>query len=402
MNEDTALLQQLAAFYPARRVEFLNSYEIAFLTHVMHCGGFYNAHAHIDRAYTLEDKYLSHIGTTPLEASSLPLSVKQNLVGDLHNGLAYTEGDLRERMTRAIEWQIAFGVRRIDTCIDATPDIGEGGLLAIRIALELKEQYKDKIAIRVAPNPIFGFKKGTKRWEVYEQAARMEGVDFLSALPEKDYYTTPADRRDGKVGFKEHIRRVVELACEVRKSVDLHLDQANDPREKGTEMLLEDLQWMDQPVLMRDGPVIRVIHMISPSAYDEMRFQRLVEQLLEYNVGVIVCPTAAISMRQLRPVSAPLHNSLARLIELVKKKVSVYLGTDNICDVFVPGGNGDPLSEVLSAGSNMLRFYPPSILAKLACGVPLNDVDRTRVGSALYEDTKAFRKIDEKWEPAVS
>ena len=36
-------------------------------------------HSILDRAYTLADKYLEHIGTTPLKASNLPLSVKQNL-----------------------------------------------------------------------------------------------------------------------------------------------------------------------------------------------------------------------------------------------------------------------------------------------------------------------------------
>lgn len=68
----------------------------------------------------------------------------------------YTEENLRERMTYAIEMQIAYGTTRLDTCIDAAPKLPEDGLIAIRIALELKEKFKDRIAIRIATPSIWG------------------------------------------------------------------------------------------------------------------------------------------------------------------------------------------------------------------------------------------------------
>jgi hypothetical protein len=56
----------------------LSPYDNVLLQDVLKYGGFYNAHAHLDRADTLGDEYLRHINTTPLKPSSLPLSVKQN------------------------------------------------------------------------------------------------------------------------------------------------------------------------------------------------------------------------------------------------------------------------------------------------------------------------------------
>src|SRR3989344_5439046 len=388
---------------PVRNSALLPWYDLQILEQAKGYGGFYNAHAHIDRAETLEEDYLRHYGTTPLDASSLPLSVKQNLVGNLHLGKGYTREDLIERMSRVIERQIAFGVTRLDTNIDATPDLPEDGLLAVKGALELKRKFAGRIAIRIAPTPIFGFKKDSHdkhdRWEVFKRAAEM--CDYLSLLPEKDDYSTET-ARDGKVGFKHHIRMGVELACTLGKEVQFHLDQMNVEGERGTERMLEMLEGLDLPFVKgADGqPTVWIIHMISPSAYEESRFARLVEQLLRLGVGVIVCPSAALSMRQLRSLSSPLHNSIARVPELIKSRIPLRIGTDNINDVFVPASDGDMLTEI-KMGEQATRLYHPSIWAKLASGTPLNNVDIATVGRILHEDRKACIGANPGWKPAI-
>ena len=126
----------------------------------------------------------------------------------------------------------------------------------------------------------------------------------------------------------------------------------------------------------------------------------MAKELLKYNVGVIVCPTAAISMRQLRPISAPMHNSIARVLELIKLGVPVRLGTDNICDVFVPQSDGNMLTEIKMLG-HAVRFAIPYVWAKLAAGVPLNQVDRATVGRVLYQDRKVFEGTDPDWKSAI-
>jgi len=376
----------------------LSPYDRMLLEMVQGLGGFNNAHAHIDRADTLDEAYLRHINTTPLEASSLPLSVKQNLVGDLHRGLAYTEEDLRERMRRVINRLINYGTTSLATCIDATSDISENGLLAFRVATELKKEFADQIKITIGPNPIFGFKKGSGRWEIFVEAAKT--ADFLSGLPEKDEFVNLSSH-DGRVGFRQHLRMVLELGCELNKEVHLHLDQANDPNEIGTEILIEGLEWIGQPQIPNHcGPTVWVIHMISPSGYGEKRFNKLIDGLQKFNIGVIICPTAAISMRQLRPINSPVHNSIARILELCKRRIPILMGSDNICDVFVPQSDGDMLTEI-KIGGHSVRFAIPYVWAKLGAGAPLNEVDRATVGRVLYQDRKAFCSIKPDWTPAV-
>lgn len=389
------------SLFPKRSEALLTWVEQEFLRLVAEHGGFYNAHAHLCRAATLEGLYLRRYGVTPIDASYYPLSVKQHLVGNLHDDVGYTEDNLRRRMSREIERQIAFGVTRLDTNIDATPDLPEDGLLAIRVALELKEKYKRRINIRIAPTPIFGFKQdpndAASRWEVFEAAAKQ--CDYLSLLPEKDDYTDPVTK-DGRVGFERHMIMGFELACKLGMEVPLHVDQTNLPTERGTELLLEGMPFLPQPKIASDGPAVWVIHMISPSSYDEERFARLMDKLLKFHVGVIICPTAALSMRQLRPIDVPMHNSIARVPELAKKRIPIRLGTDNIADVFVPWSDGDMLTEI-KAAANATRMASPSIWAKLATGTRPNNVDIITVGRGLYEDRKASLDVNPHWKSAI-
>lgn len=389
--------------FQKRDTSLLTGYERLMLEEAAKHGGIFNAHAHFDRAHTLDGRYLEHIGTSPLEASNLPLAVKQALVGDLHMGVGYTRKNLYERMKYAIERQIAFGVTRVDTNIDATPDLPEGGLLAINVALELKREYAPRgIDIRIAPTPIFGFKSDANdkrsRWEVYREAAKV--CDFLSLLPEKDEGVSIFGC-EPQLGFMRHIRAGIELGLERGMEIQFHLDQMNLPGERGAERFMDALEVLFDTSMRRGAPKLWIIHDISSSAYGEDGYARHIDRLLEFNVGVICCPSAALSMRQLRSVMAPTHNSIARIPELVKSRVPVRLGTDNIEDVFVPMGNGDMLTEVMEAAS-ALRVALPSLWAKLMAGVRPNNVDISNVGRILHEDRKACAKVGPKgWEHAV-
>jgi cytosine/adenosine deaminase-related metal-dependent hydrolase len=370
-----------------------------FLEIVESYGGFDNAHGHLCRADTVTREYLDHIYTSPLEAASLPLSAKQNMTGNLHDGKAYTEENLRVRMAAVIERLISYGTTRFCTCIDVTPDIGEDGQLAFRIAAELKEQYAGRIAIEIGPMPIFGFKRGTERWNVFAKAA--EKADFVALLPEKDDYSGRSDR-DGKIGYREHLREGINLARALHKPVQIHVDQANDPRENGTEILIEGLKgWVEQPKISgHDGPTIWLIHDISSAAYAEDRYAYHLNWLVDLFLGVICCPTAALSMRQLRAINCPTHNSIARVLELCKCGVPVLFGSDNICDIYVPQSDGDMLTEMKVLG-HAVRLAIPHVLAKLAAGIPLNEVDRSTIGEVLYQDSKVFARIDSSWKSAV-
>lgn len=339
-------------------------------------GGWVNAHTHLDRANTISPEYLVHVNIDPMEAASFSLKVKQNFVGYLHTGLAYQPGNLYERMKQELERMISLRVKEVISFIDATPDIG---LVAIKQALKLKEELREKITLRVAVSPIFGFKNPTEnpdRWEIYKEAAKV--ADILGALPSRD-------EGKGRIGFDGHIRRVLELGQELHKEIHFQIDQDNDPRQKETENLIEAIRWLGSPQIEGlSEPTVWAVHVISPSCYPDNRFQRLLKGLLRYNIGVVCCPSAAASMMQRRPLTSPIHNSIARILEMMEVGVPVKIGTDNICDIFIPNGDGKVESEVWVA-ANLLRFYPTVVWAKVGAGIPLNDVDREIIRRALHQ-----------------
>lgn len=364
--------------------ESLSEYGRILLELIKEYSGLTNAHAHLDRGYTLAPEYWKGASIDPFEAATFSLAVKQNLTGELHKGPAYTRENLEMRMEQQLRRMAVFQVKSVTSLIDATTDIG---MVAIDAALAVKERMRDTISLTIGTQPIFGFKNpavNPDRWELFVEASKK--VDVVGALPEKD-------EGPGRIGYDEHLRRVIQLGIELGKEVHVHVDQANDPGERGTEKLVEAVHWIGSPKIAgASGPTVWAVHAISPSGYDEQRRRKLWEHMKRYDVGVIGCARAALSMRQLRPVMAPTHNSVGSLLEMAKHEIAIRLGTDNIADVFIPTGDENMLHE-LCYWSDALRYYVPKFWAKLGCGVPLNDMDREIVARALYQDNKVFRTI---------
>ncbi|MCC6323197.1 hypothetical protein IT400_00210 [Candidatus Nomurabacteria bacterium] len=60
----------------------------------------------------------------------------------------------------------------------------------------------------------------------------------------------------------------------------------------------------------------------------------------------MVCPTSALSMKQLDQHIAPIHNSIANIPEMIEAGVCVGLGVDNIADFYEPFVDGDMWTEL--------------------------------------------------------
>jgi cytosine/adenosine deaminase-related metal-dependent hydrolase len=342
-----------------------------------------DAHVHLGSANTANDECWKHAGISVREAKGLPLYLKQRATGKLHLGLAYTPENLYTRMKDVLEAKVAAGEKVVCTCIDVSPDIG---LVALEAGLRLREEFAGQLELNLGAYPPFGFKElGSERCDITWEAAKR--AQFLVGLPERD------SGPDHPIGFDGHLKLLFEIAHSNHHQIHVHVDQANDPRENGTETLVEAVRWYGSPQVEGiSGPTVWAVHMISPSAYDDAKFYRLVDNLLKYNIGVIVCPHAALSMRQLRPIIAPIHNCIARVRELLVAGVQVLLGTDNLKDIFVDFGRVDLARELELIGS-AVRFYDDEIWGKVARGETLDDVDIEFLRRSLDEDQRVFDAI---------
>ena len=149
------------------------------------------------------------------------------------------------------------------------------------------------------------------------------------------------------------------IARDLNKKLDVHVDQENNPLEHETEMLARKT--------IEHGLEGRVagIHAISVAAKSPLEQDRIVQLVKDAGVSVIVCPSAALSMKQL-DLSAPLHNSIAPVAKFLEAGVPVYLGTDNIYDLFMPLTDGDMWYEC-RALMDACRLYDLRRVAQIAC-----------------------------------
>ena len=347
-------------------------------------GGMFNAHLHLDRAGTIEKRYLPGLNIDPFENSHISLAQKHSLISTIHNGPAYEREDLSSRVGHYLDIMVAAGTTRASTFVDIGCD--RIGLAALELMLEIKQQRREELHLEVGAYSPVGFKDSEpERWALLEEGAAC--ADFIGSLPERDDHHDYPDH----IGFDEHCRRMLLLGERLGKPVHIHVDQRNDPTERGAEMLIEVIKTLGISARSSSDPMIWLVHVISPSTYTEVRFNALLEGLVQHNIGVICCPSAALSMRQLRPRSTPTANSIARILEMMAEGVPVRLGSDNIADICLPAGTANLIDEVFVL-ANALRFYDVSILAKLAAGADLDTVDRERLKRHLEYD---YLEIDQ-------
>jgi len=286
-------------------------------------------------------------------------------------------------MTWLIEQKIAAGEVLIKLIVDCSPDI-EGR--AFEVALELREKYAEQgYIIEVGAYPIFGLKtRDSDRQKHIEQLAKR--AQFLVGLPERDHRPWNPQR----IGFDGHLATLLEIAVDNHLPVQVHVDQTNNPEENGTERLIEAVRYLSTSRLPEARrPKVYAVHVISPSGYDEPRFERLARGLKENNIGVICCPHAAASMRQPRQVAGPTRSSCARVRYLLLSGVEVRFGVDNVNDLFMPLPLSPLLVREIDAVADMERYYNVNVLSKVARGETLNETDLDSITRNLYGDYDA-------------
>ena len=351
-------------------------------------GGLFNAHLHLDRAGTFDDRYLIAAHHRVFEDFHISLQKKHAMIADLHAGPAFDSDDFHARVTATLEEMLAVGTVRADTMVDVPPD--RVGLTGLHWMQRIKAEWADRIDLRLGAYTPFGFRNSEPhRWEVFEAGARQ--ADFIGCLPEAD----DTDDYPDHIGFEEHCRRVLELAQETGKMLHVHTDQRVEDSERGTERLVDAVRRHGAPVSPDGEPMVWAVHMVSPSTYDDDRFFRLADAMAELRIGLIACPSAALGMRMLRPLTSPTGNAMPRVLELLARGVQVRMGSDNIADICSPSTTANLIDEslILSAA---LRFYQPEVIAKLLCGQVLDQGDRAFLADHLERNEAEIAKALDK------
>jgi cytosine/creatinine deaminase len=295
-------------------------------------GGFVNCHGHFDKAY-----YISKNG---LDKSMVSMEEKWNMSDDIKR--KSTKEEVIDQIRLALDKLINQGCKHTCSFIDAYSAVGHKNIDAV---IKIKKEYEDKINLITASQPLGGLVDKNER-NLYEEITAK--ADIAGGLPSKD---RPNDDRNFDYLFS--------IAKNLNKNIHIHIDQENNPNEKDTEKLIKYTKKYSY-----EGKV-NTIHAISVSAQSKAYRKEIYKKLSDVGIGVIVCPSAALGMRQLDEYKAPLHNSIANVSEMIEVGVLVALGVDNIYDFYQPLVDGDMWIE-LRMLQEACRFYDFNELANIA------------------------------------
>ena len=292
------------------------------------------AHAHLDKAYTINPAILALANRT--------MEAKWDLFATLKRGPAYSDEALYERIDRGVGMMIRQGVTHLRTFIDAETILG---LRAIQVALKVRERYKGRIIIEFAIQPLEGLVDKPEAWKIFVEACGL--ADVIGGLPSRD-----------RPRPEKHLDMILRLAQEMGKPVDVHVDQQNTPDETDTELLARKVSEHGL-----EGRV-RAVHCISLAAHPESYQKMVTELLMDAGIRVVICPRAALGMRQRSEFATPTHNSIAPFMRFLEAGIPMEFGPDNIRDPFQPDIDGDMLREI-DALMAACRYYDFDRMAEL-------------------------------------
>lgn len=281
--------------------------------------GFVNIHCHLDKCLT---------GAWARVWGASESGSPQAIPSATGVKREFTEADIVERATRALNGSVAAGT----TAVRAFADVDTtGGLMAVRSLLRVKEKFRGVIDVQVVAFPQEGIVRDEGTEELLEKSVEL-GADVVGGIP---WY-------EGNVAAaRKHTDIVFSLAKKHGKDIHALIDDNSDPRSRHVEYLLTKA--------IREGFKGRVAashcrgRLDSP---DEGYARRI--YALARRAGATVVENSHVSLFMYgRSDPHPVRRGVTRVKEFMKSGVNVAIGQDDIDDPYYPFGRGDMVELAL-------------------------------------------------------
>lgn len=268
-------------------------------------------HIHLDATLTAGQPSWNESGTLA-EGISIWGERKETLEAD----------DVKQRAERAIEWMAANGITRVRTHADTT----EQSLTGVRALLDLRKEVSDLVDLQVVAFPQDGIFTDHSYEDLLKEALEM-GADLVGAIPHNE-----RTREDGVASVK----LAMDLAERYNCSVDMHIDETDDPGSRFTEVLASE-------AIKRDiGDTVTASHTTAMHSYPNAYAAKVISMLAESGANVITNPPDN-AVLQGRYDDYPRRRGHTRIDELQEAGVTVGIGHDSLIDPWYHYGCGDQL-----------------------------------------------------------
>lgn len=255
-----------------------------------------------------------------------------------------THEDVKSRALEAIRWEVAQGTGLIRSHVD----VCDPNLVALKALLELREEVRDIVDLRLIAFPQDGILSFPNGKELMREAMRL-GCDIIGGIPHYEW-----TRDDGV----EEVHFIFDLAKETGAPIDLHCDETDDEQSRFLEVVAART--------IRDGMGGRVVagHATAMGSYNDNYAFKLIQILKRAGVTIVANPLDNIVL-QGRFDTYPKRRGMTRVKELDAAGINVACGHDSIMDPWYPLGRGSMLDALsmlvhvaqMSGRAELFRAY---------------------------------------------
>lgn len=290
-------------------------------------------HVHLDKAYLVREAGFNEDGT---------LATALQMMHDVKK--RYSAENVHARIVESAQAYVSHGCGFLRCHVDVDD---ECGLIAFEAAVRAKKELEGVVEVQIVAFPHKGTIKSPGGYPLIEDALA-RGADVVGAFPDVE-----GDRGNGR----RHLHDMAELAARHGRPLDVHLDESDDPDSRFIETLADCAEEFGL-----QGRVV-ASHACTFGSYPPDDKRRIIRQLKDAEVSVVVCPQTNLIMGGRTDPTAP-RRGIAPAAELLAGDVTVAFGQDNMQDMFCPFGVGNPLQNAhilslaghLSAREDMSRL----------------------------------------------
>lgn len=268
---------------------------------------FADLHVHADRAFARGPRPPRSLA----DAIALVTEIK----------LACTEELVRARARRLFERALCHGSLRVRTHVDVDELVGERALLGV---LAAREELAGRLDVEIVAFATAFTDPASPDGEHRLRRALAAGADLLGAVPA--FHPDPT----------ASVESLLDLAVACDTDVDVHLDETVDPERFQLELLAD--------ATLARGLEGRVTasHCCALASVDARTARRAIDKVAAAGITVIALPALNLYLED-RGGATPRRRGITLVQELAEAGVPVRFGSDNVCDVFYPYGDADPL-----------------------------------------------------------
>ena len=242
--------------------------------------------------------------------------------------------DVKSRAWKTLKWQIANGVQHVRTHVD----VSDPTLTALKAMLEVKKEVAPWVDLQIVAFPQEGILSYPNGEALLGQAMAM-GADVVGGIPHFEF------TREYGV---ESMHIAFNIARKYNKQIDIHCDEIDDEQSRFVETVAA------LALKYEMGDKVTASHTTAMHSYNNAYASRLFRLLKLSKIHFVANPLVNIHL-QGRFDTYPKRRGVTRVKEMLKNKINVCFGHDDVFDPWYPLGTANML-QVLHMGLHVCQL----------------------------------------------